>query len=127
MGCTLRRSVNGGITTTSTASVSFSRRSKASLCTRAIASRWCRFIFQLPATSGRRPGRPCDVMPRATSGLQGFDAGQRLALEVLQRCPATGADVAEPTLVDAELAHSRGAVPAADDGQRVRQPGDRLG
>src|SRR3954451_18447830 len=115
------------MTTTSTASVSFSRRSKAIFCTRAMASRWCRFIFQLPATSGRRPGRPGDVMPRATSGLQGFDAGQRLALEVLQGGSATGADVAEPAFVDAELPDRRGAVPAADDGQRARQTGDRLG
>src|SRR3954447_11694667 len=123
MVCTLRRSVNGGITTTSTASVSFSRRSKASLCTRAIASRWCRFIFQLPATSGRRPARACDVMPRATSGLQGFDARQRLALEILQRRPAAGADVPDPALVDAELADRGGTVPTADDRQRARQCG----
>src|SRR4051794_33780497 len=120
MVCTLRRSVNGGITTTSTASVSFSRRSKASLCTRAIASRWCRFIFQLPATSGRRPARPNDVMPRAMSGLQSFETRQRLALEILQRRPAAGADVAEPALVDAQLPDRGGAVPTADDGQRVR-------
>src|SRR3954464_4170597 len=106
------------MTTTSTASVSFSRRSKAIFCTRAMASRWCRFIFQLPATSGRRPARPCDVMPRATSGLQGFDAGQRLALEVFQRRTTAGTDVTEPALVDAQLADRRGAVATADDRQR---------
>ena len=52
--CTLRMSVNGGSTTTSTSVSSFSVRLKASFCTSAMASRWLRFIFQLPAISGRR-------------------------------------------------------------------------
>ena len=54
--CTLRMSVNGGSTATSTAVRSCSSlRLNASFCTSAIASRWLRFIFQLPAISGWRP------------------------------------------------------------------------
>ena len=48
--------MNGGSTTTSAASSSGSLRPKATFCTRPMASRWVRFIFQLPAMSGRRPG-----------------------------------------------------------------------
>ena len=53
--CTTRRSTNGGSTATSTVWNSSSFRLNASFCTSAIASRWLRFIFQLPAISGLRP------------------------------------------------------------------------
>jgi hypothetical protein len=52
--CTLRRSVNGGMTVTSTLSKYLSGSEKAIFCTRAMASKWLRFIFQLPAISGLR-------------------------------------------------------------------------
>src|SRR4051812_46734572 len=52
--CTLRRSVNGGMTVTSTLSKYFSGNENAIFCTRAMASKWLRFIFQLPAISGLR-------------------------------------------------------------------------
>ena len=74
--CTERMSVNGGSTATSTASKSSSVSEKASFCTRAIASRWLRFIFQLPAISGVRAmcaqsskaSRPGSSCPRGTRG-----------------------------------------------------------
>ena len=47
------------------------------------------------------------------------EAGQLLALEVLQAGAATGGDVAELVVGEAELAHGRGRVAAADDGQRT--------
>src|SRR3954452_19230686 len=116
--CTLRRSVNGGMTTTSTASWSLSSRLKASFCTRAMASRWFRFIFQLPAMSGMRA---IGLL------LQRGQPRELLALEVLQAGAATGGDVAEPRLVDAQPPDRCGGVTAADDGQRIRQRRDRLG
>ena len=86
--CTLRMSVNGGRTATSTRSSSFSVRLKASFCTSAMASRWLRFIFQLPAISGRRAAR----LPSATSRSPALRRpGSGLALQVLQRRAAAGA------------------------------------
>src|SRR3954452_19471919 len=116
--CTLRRSVYGGITTTSTASWSLSSRLYASFCTRAIASRWLRFIFQLPAMSGMRA---IGLL------LQRGQPRELLALEVLQARAATGGDVAEPRLVDAQLPDGSCRVAAADDGERVGERGDRFG
>src|SRR3954453_16290121 len=116
--CTLRRSVYGGITTTSTASWSLSSRLYASFCTRAIASRWLRFIFQLPAMSGMRA---------IALLLQRRQPRELLALEVLQARAATGGDVAEPRLVDAQLPDRSRGVAAADHGERVREGRDRLG
>src|SRR5215470_3853815 len=87
--CTLRRSTNGGSTTTSTDSKSRSLRLNAIFCTRAIASKWLRFIFQLPAISGRRVGG------LGKSGLQYGDAGQGPALQELQRRSAAGRNVTE--------------------------------
>src|SRR4051812_10100649 len=115
--CTLRRSVNGGTTTTSTASWSLSSRLKASFWTRAMASRWLRFIFQLPAMSGMRA---IGLL------LQRGQPRELLALEVLQARAATGGDVAEPRLVDAQPSDRCGGVTASHDGERVRQCGDRL-
>src|SRR6478672_8633221 len=78
--CTLRRSVYGGTTTTSTLPKScfLSARVQASFCTRTTASWWLRFIFQFPAISGVR----LDLA--ATSVLQDLDAGELLALEELE-------------------------------------------
>ena len=84
-----------------------------------MASRWLRFIFQLPAISGRRVALRHHVLQRG-------EAGQGLALEVLQRGAAAGRDVAERGLVEAERAHGRGRVAAADHGEAV-DLGDRLG
>src|SRR5690606_24969565 len=117
--CTLRRSVKGGRTTTSTSSSSFSVSVKASFCTSAMASRWLRFIFQLPAISGRRG------VVAMGSDLQCGEAGEGLALQVLQRGSPAGRDVPERGLVEPEYAHRRGGVPAADHGEPVHR-GDRL-
>src|SRR5436305_3780222 len=105
-------SVNGGSTTTSMSDRRFSGRLKANFWVSAMASRWLRFIFQLPAIRGLR---------RSTgmSGSQRFDAGQFLALQVLQGGAAAGGDVPEGGLVEAELANRRGRVPATDDGEPV--------
>ena len=108
--CTERMSVNGGSTATSTASRSLSVSENASFCTRAMASRWLRFIFQLPAISGVR------AMVTSSSAVR---AGQLLALEELEAGAAPGGDVAERLLVEAELAHRGGRVAAADDGEAV--------
>src|SRR5256885_2001245 len=118
--CTLRMSTNGGRTTTSTSASRFSGRLNASFWVSAIASRWLRFIFQLPASNGRRGSLV------ATSRLQGFDAGKGLALQVLQGGAAAGRDVPEGGLVEAELPDRGRGVPAADDGEPV-DLGDRLG
>src|SRR3954453_12880053 len=114
---TLRRSVNGGNTTASTASWSLSSRLKASFCTRAMASRWLRFIFQLPAMSGIRA---IGLL------LQRRQPRELLALEVFQARTATGRDVTKPRLVDAQQADRRRGVASADDGQSVREAGDGL-
>src|SRR5690606_22401907 len=117
--CTLRRSVKGGSTTTSTSSSSFSVSVKASFCTSAMASRWLRFIFQLPAISGRR------AVAAMGSVLQRGEAREGLALQVLQRGSPAGRDVPERGLVDAERAHRGGGVAPTHHGQPV-QRGDRL-
>src|SRR2546429_424985 len=93
--CTLRMSTNGGSTTTSTSDRRFSGRLNASFWVSAIASRWLRFIFQLPAISGRRAS--------AISALQRLDAGQLLAFEVLEGSATAGRDVPERRLVETEL------------------------
>src|SRR6478672_9848352 len=86
-----------------------------------MASRWCRFIFQLPAISGVR------LVWAGTSVLQDRQAGQGLALEELQAGASPGGDVGEAALVYAERADRGSAVSAADDGQGVVEVGDRLG
>src|SRR4051812_30164353 len=122
--CTLRRAVNGGSTATSTSDSSCSLRLNASFCTRLMASRWLRFIFQLPAMMGRRVSSAITVPPLAL--FQRREAWQRLALEVLQGRAAAGRDVPEAALVDAELADRRRRVAAADHRQAVDLR-DRLG
>src|SRR3954452_20135497 len=83
-----------------------------------MASRWLRFIFQLPAMSGMRA---IGLL------LQRSQPRELLALEVLQAGAATRGDVAEPRLVDAQAADRRGGIAAADDRQRPGQRRDRLG
>src|SRR5690606_26927254 len=122
--CTERMSVNGGRTATSTRSKSSSVNEKASFCTTAMASRWLRFIFQLPAINGRRVLFDTAVLlrrdaraagPHVACGsarrvLQRRQPRQGLALEKLERCSPAGGDVGERRLVESELAHRRGGV-----------------
>src|ERR1700712_2222994 len=117
---TLRRSVNGGMTVTSTLSKYLSGKENAIFCTRAMASKWLRFIFQLPAISGLRA---MDLR------LQYLDAGQFLALKVFQRRPAAGGNVRETVVGQAQLTHRGRGVPAADAAERALAGGadDRLG
>ena len=72
-----------------------------------MASRWSRFIFQLPLTSGRRraPGpvtaaRTGRGRPRASGafgrGPEGGQTGQVAVLEQFERGPAAGGDEADP-------------------------------
>src|SRR6185312_12513348 len=100
--CTLRMAVNGGRTATSTLAKYFSGSEKASFCTRAMASRWLRFIFQLPAMSGVRAissppeprcarTRPRRQDRRGSSQLRGHQAGdvdQPVAVTPLVVVPA---------------------------------------
>src|SRR6185436_19914315 len=60
------------------------------------------------------------------SGLENGDAGQFLALEVLEAGTAPGGDVAERGLVEPELPHGRGGVATAHDGE-ARNLRERLG
>src|SRR5690606_194543 len=106
--CTLRRSVNGGRTATSTRSKSLSLSAKAIFWTSAIASRWLRFIFQLPAMSGF-----------LTSVLQSGESGKGLALQVFQAGSATGGDVREAVFRQAERADRGRRVAAAHHGEGV--------
>src|SRR5215203_1831547 len=115
--CTERMSVNGGSTTTSTASWSSSVSEKASFWTSASASRWLRFIFQLPAISGVR----AMGLTTSVTVFERIQPGQLLALEELEAGTAAGGDVAERALVEPELADRGGGVATADD----RQPAGR--
>src|SRR3954447_21668355 len=131
--CTVRSAVNGGSTTTSTAAKSClpSLSVQSSFCTRCAPDRWSRFIFQLPAISGVRPGR----VDRAIgwwplSALEDGESGQGLALQQLQARPPAGRDVPEGGLVEPEGAHRGGRVAAADHAERVavdQRLGDRTG
>src|SRR4051794_29496700 len=114
--CTERIEVYDGSTATSTASRSLSVSEKASFCTRAMASRWLRFIFQLPAISG----------VRAMSCLQCRQAGQLFALEELQAGTAASGDMSERRLVEVQCPHRCGGVAATYDGEPV-DVGDGLG
>src|SRR3954447_23294633 len=105
--------VYGGKTATSTLlkSCRLSASVHASFCTRTTASWWLRFIFQFPAISG--------VRLSAMSAFQDRDAGQFLALEVLQAGATSGGDVPEGVLREAELAYGGRGVAATDDGEPV--------
>src|SRR5258708_40261124 len=99
---TERRSVNGVRTATSTASKSLSVSEKASSWTCFMASKWLRFIFQLPAIRGLR------LTGSRSFFFENRQAGQSLALEVLEAGAAAGGDVAESRLLEPEGTH-RGA------------------
>src|SRR3954467_9549716 len=118
---TLRSEVSGGSTTTSAASSSLSLRENSSFCTRPMASRCVRFIFQLPAMSGRRAGAGTGPLVG-----QGGEARQLAALEELQRGAAAGADVPVCRLVEPELADGGGRVAPSHHRQAVDR-GDGLG
>src|SRR5215216_5168171 len=107
-------SVNGGTTTTSTRPEScfLSSRVHASFWTRTTASWWLRFDFQFPAISGVR-------VWAMGSAFQYGDAGQLFALEVLEAGAATGRDVAEGVLVEAEGAHRSRGVATAHHGEPI--------
>src|SRR5437899_9726834 len=109
MVCTLRRSTNGGSTTTSTALKCSSLRLNAIFWVSAIASRWFRFIFQLPAMSGLRRGEPAAGELSRCAGksdlFQNGDAGQGLAFEELERRTASGRDVPVGEAVEPERTH----------------------
>src|SRR4051794_31259681 len=104
--CTVRMSVKGGCTETSTTSWSSLVSRYRSLSRVAVASKWLRFIFQLPEMSGLRSGIRC-----SSEGLQ---AGEVAVLEQLERRTPAGGDVID-AVGDAELVGRRGGVPAADD------------
>src|SRR4051794_16194269 len=132
--CTLRRAVNGGSTATSTSVSCCSLRLNASFCTRLMASRWLRFIFQLPAMMGRRVVSAMLTLfllaglslPLPAGAVQRGETRQGLAFEVFQRRAATGRDVPERGLVEPERADRRGRIAAPDHGEAV-DLGDRLG
>src|SRR3954467_15691208 len=65
-------------------------------------------------------------MKRSPSVLQDLDAGELLALEVLEAGTSTGRDVSERGLVEAEGAYGGRGVAAADHGEPV-DLGQRLG
>src|ERR1700761_6255019 len=111
------------MTATSTLSKYLSGSENAIFCTRAMASKWLRFIFQLPAISGLR------LIVVLCSGGQHFETGQRLALKVFQRRAATGGNVREAVLGQAERPHGRGRVATTDDAERTfgGRGGDHLG
>src|SRR5439155_10853927 len=102
---------NGGHTTRSTASTSPIEARSASASSTACSI--VVFIFQLPATIGRR--RAATSAPRA--GERGH-AGQHLALDELQRRAAAGRDVAHSVGYASRL-DRRDQIAAADDRGRV--------
>ncbi len=107
--CTLRMSVNGGSTTTSTSVSCFSVRLNASFCTSGMASRWLRFIFQLPAISGRRVrARHVSVSSAARPGRVLPSRYSSEAPPPVEMCPNAASSMPE-------RAHRRRRVAAADD------------
>ena len=67
----------------------------------AVASKWLRFIFQLPEMSGLRSG--------IRGSSEGLQAGEVAVLEQLERGTATGGDVID-LVGDAELVGGSGGV-----------------
>ncbi len=124
-----RRSVNGGthdhldLAEVVPLVAAASRRASGPART---ASWWLRFIFQLPAISGRAgpclsPGRSpwgTGAEPRLSSPGPGCRAASLPSRYSRQRT-ATGGDVAEPGFVEAEGAHGGRGVATADDGEAV--------
>src|SRR4051794_16644259 len=123
------------MTVTSTLSKYLSGNENAIFCTRAMASKWLRFIFQLPAISGLRATgllgffSDCGAVGTASGLLEHCDAGKRLALKVFQRRPTSGRNVGETVLAEVELAYRRGGITAAHhaEGTLGGRADDRLG
>src|SRR6266536_2294410 len=133
---TLRSAVNGGHTTTSTASVSSLVSAQAVFWVSWTASRWFLCIFQLPAISGRRATGSAPwrhewmvlagmLLARIRGPGQHADAGQRPALEQLEAGATAGGQVVD-LLREAELGEGGGRVAAADHRVGVGRC-DRLG
>ena len=129
--CTLRRSTNGGSTATSTACEQLLVEAERELLHQ--RDRLEVVQVHLPVAGDERLaaverrdrlGRCALYVPSPRGlqqhSLQNSDAGQRLALEVLQRRAAAGRDVPERVLVEAERAHRGGGVAAADHRQARR-------
>src|SRR4051794_36955926 len=123
--CTERRSVNGGQSTTSTASVSFLSSRYESFWVNWIAVKWSWCIFQFAAMIGLRSvmtrPSPCRrvrcVMRSVVAGrglAQRLQAGEVALLDELERRAAAGAHVVDGA-VEPELADRGGAVAAPDD------------
>src|SRR6478735_4695236 len=110
--CTERRSVNGGQSTTSTASVSFLSSRYDSFWVNWMATKWSWCIFQFAAMIGLRsvmPG-PSRVSMGAGRGLaQRLQPREVALLDELERRAATGAHVVDVG-GEPELADRRGAV-----------------
>src|SRR3954451_8523012 len=107
--CTLRISVNGGWMLTSTLWRSSLVTKYASFCTVWMASKWLRFIFQLPEINGLRIWRPAQRLePRKVTELEQFE-----------RRPASRRDVVD-LVIQAELGERSRAVATPDDGERLR-------
>ena len=102
------------MTVTSTLSKYLSGNEKAIFCTSAMASKWLRFIFQLPAISGLRDtGSPIVAQAVSRTSMP----GSVFALKVFQRRAAAGGNVREAVVGQAQLAHRGGGVAAADDAE----------
>src|SRR5207249_5215976 len=109
---------------TSTRLASSRSRRYESFCTAWMASRCVLFIFQLAAMTGRRAS---SLAAAAISAFlhQDLDAGERPALQELERGPAPRREMVD-AVEEIELLQGGEAVPAADHRIALRQ-GDRLG
>src|SRR3954467_4326491 len=121
--CTERRSVNGGQSTTSTASVSFLSSRYDSFCVNWIATKWSWCIFQLAAMIGLRSVMGSFLGGPRRGRAQGLQAGQVPLLDELERRTAAGAHVVD-LVGQTELANGGRAVAAADD-REAGAVGDR--
>src|SRR5271165_2938598 len=133
---TVRRSVNGGCTDTSTAATSSGLRRNPRSRTACNASMWSWCIFQLPLTSGRR--QPPPSPPRATptprsadrgrrvgGAPQGGQAGQVASLDQLEGGSTPGRHEVDP-VGQPEVVEGAHAVASPDHGE-PRAGGHRLG
>src|SRR5699024_10389888 len=127
--CTLRMSVNGGNTDTSTSEKYFSGNENAIFCTSAMASKCVRFIFQLPAISGfraiERSYSPCSNTATPGNSLPSRNSSEAPPpVEMCENCssdrPSTRTAAAEsppPTTlnaVESAMAAAVCRVPAAN-------------
>ena len=112
--CALRRAVNGGNTATSTCSRYLSGRVNAIFWTSAMASKWLRLIFQLPAIRGLRG--PCLVpfLGASRTAIPGSSLPSRNSGEA----PPPVEMWVKPSVGNAEQADRRGRIAAADHSER---------